>query len=159
MAEFEVRKQTSIKASPQVVFDIVSDLSRHPELAGSGEVLRIRKLSEGPMGLGTLFEADENLRIGDQEMSMTPKAVVVTYDPPNTISWIPMPPVPVRRIQWWFHLTPLGDGTQVVHEVEVDLGDGGRAMFGGLEGYRAARGNAVASGMDKTLENLRKAAE
>ena len=77
----------------------MSNIEKHNELAGSGEVLRIRKLSQGPVGFGTTFEADESITIAGQTMEFVATSVVVTYDPPNTISWIPVPPLPLRRIQ------------------------------------------------------------
>jgi hypothetical protein len=55
-------------------------------------------------------------------MDITAKAVVVACGPPNTLSWISVPPLPIRRIQWWFNLSAEGSGTQVVHECEVDQG-------------------------------------
>ena len=83
------------------------------------------------------------------------KAVVVACSPPNTLSWISAPPLPIRRIQWWFNLSAEGSGTKVVHECEVDLGEEARAMFGGTQGYNDTRGADVIAGMEKTLENLK----
>jgi hypothetical protein len=159
MIDFHAVKETKISASPEAVFDVVSDLNRHKELAGSEELVNIRMLTSGPVGLGTMIEADESIHLGDQHMEFSAPSVVVGFDRPNTISWMPAPPVPVRRIQWWFHLTPEGQGTKVVHEVEVDLGDAGREMFGGTENYRNTRGADVANGMGKTLENLQRLVE
>ncbi|HJN85752.1 MAG: SRPBCC family protein [Dehalococcoidia bacterium] len=159
MLDFHAIKETTINASPEAVFDVVSDLSRHRELAGSGELVNIRLLTPGPVGLGTMVEADESIHLGDQHMEFAARSVVVAFDRPNTISWVPAPPVPVRRIQWWFHLTPDGQGTKVVHEAEVDLGEGGREMFGGTENYNQTRGADVIRGMEKTLQNLQQMVE
>ena len=158
MSDFEHSKEIVINASPEAVFNIVSDLTRHKELAGSGELVKVRKLTEGPCCLGAMIEADESIKMGDQVMEFAAKSVVVAYDSPKVISWMPSPPVPTRRIQWWFQLTPEGQGTRVSHEVEVDLGEAA-AMFGGVESYKATRGVDIARGLEKTLENLRKAAE
>ena len=93
-------------------------------------------------------------------MDITAKAVVVACGPPNTLSWISVPPLPIRRIQWWFNLSAEGSGTKVVHECEVDLGEEARAMFGGTQAYhdtrvrRDTRGADVIAGMEKTLKNL-----
>ena len=158
MIDFHASREVMIKAPPEAVFNIVSDLTRHQALAGSGEVVTIRKLTEGPTGLGSMIEADESIHLGDQHMEFTAQSVVVSYNPPNTLSWIPVPPMPIRRIQWWYHLSPEGQGTKVVTEVEVDLGEA-RAMMGGTEMYQNTRGADVARGMEKTLENLKKTAE
>ena len=160
MPDLHAQKETDIKASPEVVFDILSDITKHNELAGSGEVLTIRKLSDGQVGLGTVFEADESINIAGQTMEIVATSVVVVYDPPNSISWIPAPPFPTRRIQWWFHLTPQDGGTHVVQEVEVDLGDPTDPELIALkENYDDIRAPDVVGGMVKTLENLRLMAE
>ncbi len=67
-------------------------------------------------------------------MDVTADCVVVTCDKPITFSWIANPVLPdrLRRVQWWFHLNPAGDGTRVVHEVEVDFGDLQDEMLKGL---------------------------
>jgi uncharacterized protein YndB with AHSA1/START domain len=159
MIDFHAVKETKINAPPEAVFEVVSDLSRHTDLAGSGELVNIRLLTSGPVGLGTMIEADESIHLGDQHMEFSASSVVVSFDRPNTISWVPAPPVPVRRIQWWFHLTPDGEGTRVVHEAEVDLGEAGREMFGGTDNYNNTRGADVIRGMGKTLENLQRLVE
>ena len=158
MIDLEAQRDIHINASPEAVYEIVCDLTRHSELAGSGEVLRIRKLTDGPTGIGTLIEADESLNLGGEQMDFTATSVVVTCTPPTTVSWLAIPPFPLRRIQWWYHLAPEDGGTRVRQEVEVDLGDAREAM-GGTEGYRSTRGVVVIQGMEKTLENLRKVAE
>ena len=160
MLDFQASKEISVKASPEAVFDIVSDFTKHAELAGSGEVLRIRKLTEGPVGLGTMIEADESINVGGQQMDFPAKSIVVTCDAPSTFSWIPIPPFPMRRIQWWFNLIPQEGGTRVVHEVEVDMGEPTDPQLKALkDNYEQLRAGVIAQGMDKTLENLKRAAE
>ncbi len=93
MIDLHATRETVINASPQAVFDIISDLTRHKDLAGSGELVTVRKLTEGPTGLGSMIEADESIQLGDQHMEFAAKSVVVGYDAPNSMSWIPVPPV------------------------------------------------------------------
>ena len=50
------------------------------------------------------------------------------------------------------------EGTTLVHEIEVDLGDAAE-QFGGVETFKAGRGAAAASGMQQSLENIKSAAE
>lgn len=159
MLAFKARKETIIAAPSATLFAIVSDLERHPELAGSGEVLRPRLLTPGPIGVGTRFEADEDIRMGRRRLQFAAPATVVVSDPPAVFSWVPEPPGPpkVRRIQWWFHLSPQADGTRVVHAVEVDLNPVMNVLF--KLPYRLLRGRRVARGMARTLENLRQLAE
>ena len=155
MLGFSNREQTTVNASPDAVFAIVSDLNSHAELAGSGEVKALRRVGEGPLGVGARFEADEEIRMMGRTTKMTASSEIVDYDPPKVVSWTSMPSVPPkpRRIQWWFRLTPEGTSTLVVHECEVDFGPVANVVFKGP--YSLIRGGAVKRGMRKTLENLR----
>ncbi|MFB3097863.1 MAG: SRPBCC family protein, partial [Dehalococcoidia bacterium] len=124
MADWQHSTEATIQASAQSLFDTVADFAGHPTLAGSDEVMSISLVTSGPVGFGTVYEAQEKVRMGEDSMELGATGVVVTYDPPNTISWINAPPsVPLRRIQWWFHFKAEGSGTKVVHEVEVDFGE------------------------------------
>lgn len=49
--------EIDIEALPERVWSIVSDISRHPALAGSGEVLAVRV--NGPVAVGTTFECQD----------------------------------------------------------------------------------------------------
>ena len=52
-----------------------------------------------------------------------------------------------------------GGGTKVVHECEVDWGDIQNEMLKGLrDNYEQIRAGIVRSGMDKTLQNLKRMA-
>ncbi|MDP6300639.1 MAG: hypothetical protein QF717_04860 [SAR202 cluster bacterium] len=58
------------------------------------------------------------------------------------------------------HLSPEGAGTKVVQEVEVDLGEPEDSMLQALKAnYVSMRGNDIAAGLEKTLTNLKQAAE
>ncbi len=162
MLDFAHSAEITVNASPQAVFDIVSNPSRHVELAGSAELTTMRQVPAGPVGTGTHFHAEETVKMADGSgMDLTADSVVVTYDPPNSFSWIVNPALPeqVRRIQWWFRMSPQGGGTKVVHEVEVDWGDLQNEMLIGLrDNYEQVRAGVVRTGMAKTLENLKRMA-
>ncbi len=154
---FRVSKDTTIDASPEAIFAVVSDLTRHKQLAGRGELADVRKVTPGPMGLGSVVEADESIQLGSRRVEFLARSIVVTFSPPNTISWIPTPPLPIRRIQWSFRLLPAEKGTKVVHDVEVDLGNEAFDVFGSAENFGKTLGADMARGMDETLENLQEA--
>jgi uncharacterized protein YndB with AHSA1/START domain len=163
MADFAYSTETTINAAPKTVFDIVSDLSLHLELAGSGELKRITQQPAGPVGMGTQLFAEETIRLGDGSgLDVTAESVVVTFDPPVAFSWIVNPALAdrLRRVQWWFQLFPASDGTRVVHEVEIDFGDLHDAILIGLrDHFEQARAGVIRTGMTKTLENLKRMAE
>ena len=157
MSDFQTTPEISINAPPETAFGIISDFTRHKELAGLGELVNVQTLTEGPIGLGSIIEADESVQMGDNTIKLSTKSVVDGYNSPNLLSWIVVPPFPLRRVQWWFRLTQQGESTTLVHEVEVDLGEAAE-QFGGVDAFIAGRGAALATGMQKTLENVKQAA-
>jgi len=158
MVDFHTNKDIVVNASPEVIFSPVGDLPKHQELHGSGESVEVRKLTQGPTALDSMIESDESMTLGGEIHGFTAQSVVVGYETPKTISWIPAPPFPLNRIQWWFRLSPAGQGTCVTHEVAVDLGEA-RDMMGGSKAYQNTRGADVARGFEKTLANLKARAE
>jgi hypothetical protein len=105
------------------------------------------------------MSAEETVQIGPASMDLTAESVVVTYDSPNSFSFITNPALPesVRRIQWWFRMASDGQGTKVTHEVELEWGDIQTDMLKGLrDNYEQARAGYIRDGMDKTLQNLKK---
>ena len=160
MIDWQASKEALIQAPSKALFDIVSDVAKHNELAGSGEVLRVRKITDGPVGVGTVIEADEKLPVGDESMDVVARSAIVAYDPPHTISWISAPAgLPIRRIQWWFNFEPQQQGTKVIHQVEIDFGNQTDPQMIGLrDNYDALRGKYVTKGMENTLQNLQKIA-
>ncbi len=162
MIDFSYSTEITVNASPQAIFDIVSNPSRHVELAGSAELTTMRQEPAGPVGTGTHFHAEETVKMADGSgMDLTADSIVVTFDPPNSFSWIVNPALPeqVRRIQWWFRMSPQGGGTKVVHEVEVDWGDLQTEMLKGLrDNYEQVRAGVVRTGLGTSLENLKRMA-
>ena len=158
MPDFAYRTEATIDAAPKVLFDIVSDLSLHVELAGSGELKTVTQKPAGDVETGTRFLAEESVKLADGSgMDVTADSVVVICDTPTTFSWIVNPVLPdrLRRVQWWFHFTPEGDRTRVVHEVEIDFGDLQDEMLKGLrDNFEQVRAPVIRAGMDRTLENL-----
>lgn len=153
MLGFSNREEITVSASPAAIFAVVSDLASHADLAGSGEVLTVRRVDDGPLGVGAKFEADEEIPVMGRTTKMVATSEIVEYEPPSVVSWTSMPSVPPkpRRIQWWFRLTPQDAGTHIVHECEVDFG---RSNVLWKVPYAMMRGGAVKRGMRKTLDNL-----
>ena len=115
MADFHYSTEATIPASAQSLFDIVANFPGHSKLAGSDQVLSISLVGGGPVGFGTAYECQERVRMGEERMELGTTGVVVTYDSPNTLSWINAPiGVPLRRVQWWFHFKPEGSGTKAL---------------------------------------------
>ena len=73
----------------------MSDPANHARLAGSEELKTIRQEPAGPVGLGTHILAKETVMMGDGTgMDLTADSIVVTFDVPNSFSWIVSPALP-----------------------------------------------------------------
>ena len=162
MILFQASEDIWIDAPPERVFGIVANIARHPELAGSGEVLRVRLLTAGPVGTGARFEADEDIAVMGRRLRFVSTSEVTAFEPARRLAWRSMPPDSMRprmrRIEWTFELAPSGGGTRVAHRVVIEP-EGGTAAFLFKPMYAWARGSAVRRGMRRTLANLRRTAE
>ena len=90
MPDFAYRTEATIDAAPKVLFDIVSNLSLHVELAGSGELKTVTQKPAGAVEMGTRFLAEESVKLADGSgMDVTSDSVVVTCDTPTTFRGSP----------------------------------------------------------------------
>jgi uncharacterized protein YndB with AHSA1/START domain len=139
--------EIDVEAPPERVWAIVSDISRHPALAGSGEVLAVRL--NGPLAVGTTFDSD----------------VIETLDDGRRLGWVSLFPLEEGEtedhqieVHWTFDLAPTPTGTWLAHTVHIPppkLGADELASF--FE--RSDRITTVHAGMERTLENIKAASE
>ena len=155
---FGCTRETVIPASPERVFEILADVERHSELAGSGEPEAIRLLTEGPVRVGTRFEADENImKPRFMRRRFVAQSEVTRFEPPRLIEWRSVPPTsPAASTIWTYSLSPEGDGTRVHQQCWVRMDNPVLELlmlpFAPLN--RFTRGKVVARGMEGTLANL-----
>ena len=91
---FTCTVESTINATPDAVFGINSDFECHNELAGSNEVLTVRVPTDGPVGVGTKFEADEDIREPRMmRTKFTAQSEVMQFQPPELIEWRSAPPM------------------------------------------------------------------
>lgn len=108
----------STRASPQLVYDYLSDLSRHVEWAGT--LGTVTQTTDGPVAVGTTYRAEEGLRPGGKAEGVT-FAEVTALEPPGRIAWDarteatkgPM----AMRSQWEFIVEPSGGGSRVTQRM------------------------------------------
>ena len=154
----QIRKETVVEAPPEVIFDVIADFTRHPQLAGSGEVLDVEMVTEGPVAVGTRFEAREDIPVDVAKRTLHRRFVaeseVLEHDPPHPLSWrsVPAGKKPPPKLQWWFRLSPESGGTRVVHEVQMDFGRLANLVL--RAPFRRWRQGAIEQGMERTLDNL-----
>ena len=73
----------------------MSDPANHARLAGSEELKTIHQEPAGPVGLGAHILAKETVMMADGTgMDLTADSIVVTFDVPNSFSWIVSPALP-----------------------------------------------------------------
>ena len=152
--------EIDIEAPPERVWALVSDISRHPALAGSGEVLAVRM--NGPVAVGTTFESD--VRTGEVG-SFSPRCVIETVEERRRLGWMSLFPLDKGEtedhqvdVHWTFDLEATPSGTRVAHTVRIPppkLGADELAEF--FE--RTDRITTVRTGMVRTLENIKAAAQ
>lgn len=114
----------TVAASPQAVFALLADPTRHPELDGAGMV---QGLDSGPSpvtGVGDAFVMNMDQEgIGTYQM----RSEIVTYEPGRAIAWAPAihPPGALSHLigeldpsghVWSWELEPTSDGgTTITH--------------------------------------------
>jgi hypothetical protein len=157
---WSVSEHITIAATSEAIWSVIADIGRHAELAGSGEVLRVR--TTGPVAVGMTFEGD--IAVGEVG-SFVSSNVIERCDVPRFLAWTSYPPLDDGEtedhqieVRWSFRLSTTGDGTLVEHSFEVPRPKAGaEALEDFLE--RADRIATVRSGMLQTLANLKHAVE
>jgi hypothetical protein len=156
---WEGTERIHIPAPPEIVWGIVSDVSRHAELAGSGEVKAIRL--SGPIEVGATWEADESIRFVG---SFKARSECIVFDPRREFSWKSYPP-PIKKdkadsvadVTWWFRLSEEGDGIMLEHSFRViEPKTGGMMMK--MFYLLTRRASTIRKGMRRTLQNISAAA-
>ena len=101
----KVSVERVIAASPEAIFAVLSDPSRHSEIDGSGSVQKARTGSQ-KLQLGSKFSMD--MRVGaPYRISNT----VVEYEENRLIAWQHF-----GKHRWRYELEPQGEGRTLVRE-------------------------------------------
>jgi hypothetical protein len=103
-----------IAAPLEDVWALVSDVTRHPVLAGSGEVKGVTIVGGGPLAPGSVFQAEQCMR----GITYVTANKVMTWDPPYHFAWkVGIPGMPGLAQTWVFNLAPVAGGTRVENGV------------------------------------------
>jgi uncharacterized protein YndB with AHSA1/START domain len=106
-----VTVERMIPAAPEVIFDLIADPKRHPEIDGSGTVRATRGVAE-PLQLGSRFGM--SMRLGVPYAMESP---VIEFERPRRIAWQTTGPTRVGRFfggrMWRYELEPVEGGTRV----------------------------------------------
>ena len=148
-----------IPATPDAVWAVVSDLTSHPRLGGSGEVQSLRVLDEGPLRVGMRFVATEVVHVGPKVFELPAvTSSVVAVEAGRLLRWQTDSPSEfgkptVKLIEWSFELRPVAEGTTLRHTIRIVMTSAWvTPFFKPL--YSLMRGKKVARGMSETLRRI-----
>ena len=139
-----------IDAPPEVLYDLVADVTRTPEI--TPDIVRVEWLdgATGP-AVGARFKAINKQGRGPKWSN---KPVITTLEPGREIAWARTEPF-AGTVEWRYRFEPEGTGTRVIESYEVTkpLTIVGWFIIGTLYGMRDRRSDLRAS-MLRTLDRL-----
>ncbi len=141
-----------INAPPAALFAVVADATRHPEIDGSGQLVKAKDGAAHELTLGSTF--DMSMKMGlPYSMSNT----VVEFEQDRRIAWRTVQAGPLGRFLggriWRYEFEPVDGGTKVTES--WDISQDKQAFF--LKHPKV--GQHTAASMSKTLDRLAEIAE
>lgn len=151
-AERELRVEATVAASPERVWELLTDLRRMP--AWSPELVRMLPLKPGGLRVGQWY-----LGLNRRKAVVWPtRSVVAVLEPGRTLAW----DTRSSGARWIWEIAPDGaDGTRVVHRRPVPEGMTrlGRVFAAIALGGAEAHTDELEAGMRQTVARLAAAAE
>lgn len=152
---FDYETSIHIEAPPERVWQIVGDLERAPEWAGSGQVKSMTKTTEGPVGVGTTYVAQEKILI-----PFRAESVIVGYEVNRCIAWTARPIGPkVTPHRWSFTLEAEDGGSRLTHQVRAARASGAVRIMQAVMVKLSGGTEPIRRGMDATMANIKARAE
>ena len=152
MAASVVSVKRVIKAPPSAIFAIISDVSRHPEIDGSGSVVGTKPGAPQELALGTTFGMSMKLGL---PYSMSNR--VIEYEPDRRLAWQTTLSGPLGRFIggriWRYALDQAPEGTKVTETWDITQ-DKQRFLL-----QMGTIGRQTAEAMSKTLDRLAQLSE
>jgi uncharacterized protein YndB with AHSA1/START domain len=150
-ADRELRAETTIDAPPEIVWEVLGDVRRMPEL--SPELVRMIPLKRGGLRAGQWY-----LGVNKRKAVLWPtRSVVSAVDPGRIVAW----DTTSSGARWIWELTPEGTGTKVVHRRPVPrrltpISNAFATVFlGGTTGHA----DELEEGMAESVVRLKRAVE
>ena len=142
MSEQVVSVSRVINASPEAIFEVLADPTRHAEIDGSGMVQKLHGESN-QLELGSKFGMEMKMGFVPYKMTNT----VVEYEPDRLIAWQHL-----FHHRWRYELEPVaesdGGGTKVTESFDWSTARSPKALE--LAGYPKKH----PANMEATLERL-----
>lgn len=153
------RESVTISAPPEVVWEVITDIRRHPEYAGPKSITKEVDF-DGPVAVGRRWVSHE--RFGPQKFDASSE--ITAADEGKRLEWISFPPMKEAnrgkggRVIWGYELTSSVTGTTLEHHMTVLEPRKGAWMLKAMYAVLGLPAKQVAGGRT-TLESIRKAAE
>lgn len=109
MASF--RYVRHVAAPPEIVFEVLTDHRRYPEITPLRKAVLEREGEPAPNGLGAVRVLSA--------VGPPMREEVIAYDPPHRFSYKLLSGLPFRDHVGTVELTPLDEGTQVIYAVHT----------------------------------------
>ena len=151
VADRELRAETTIDAPAEVVWEVLGDVRRMPEL--SPELVRMIPLKKGGLRTGQWY-----LGVNKRKAVVWPtRSVVSEVAPARTIAW----DTRSSGARWIWELVPEGSGTRVVHRRPVPrrLTPLSRAFATAFLGGTCGHADELEEGMAQSVARLKQAVE
>jgi uncharacterized protein YndB with AHSA1/START domain len=132
--------QTTIQASPERVFEYVSDMTKHGEWAGTD--LQVTKASDGPAAVGAVYDT-----VGKQFGTQREQSTVSTMTPGSAFAWDSVGAL--GRTHHAFELSSDGGGTAVTKTAEIVE----PKFLAKLTGFKLSKD--IPAGLTRDLERIK----
>jgi uncharacterized protein YndB with AHSA1/START domain len=116
----DIEETIHVDATPDAVWQLISDVRRHPEYAGPKSITKVIDFDD-TLHVGARWIAHE--KFGPQKFDAPSE--VTTWDPDHTFGWVSFLPMKEAnrgeggRVFWSYTVTPELDGTRLTHHMEV----------------------------------------
>lgn len=140
-----------VHATPEAIFDLLADPSRHREIDGSGTVRDVRGTPTGRVGLGDRFGM--SMKMG---VPYAMESTIVEFEENRRIAWRTTGPTRVGRLFggriWRYELEPVDDGTLVRESWDIS----GESLLTkpGVKRIAKATGKNMAATLDRIEERF-----
>ncbi|MFN3373853.1 MAG: SRPBCC family protein [Chloroflexus sp.] len=137
-----------INAPVEAIWELISDVERHPQIAGSGEVQAVTIRNGRPLEVGAVFESQQFMR----GIHYVTANRIVIWEPPYRFAWrVGLPSAPGIAQIWMFTLQPEANGTRVTNGVALIYA---LPTFFPFSLLRKKMAKGYANSMLPTLDNL-----
>jgi uncharacterized protein YndB with AHSA1/START domain len=116
----DIEETIHVDATPDAVWQLITDVRRHPEYAGPKSITKVIDFDD-TLHVGARWIAHE--KFGPQKFDAPSE--VTTWDPDHNFGWVSFPPMKEAnrgeggRVFWSYTVTPELDGTRLTHHMEV----------------------------------------